>query len=549
MKRFAVFLLLLLGFVLVPRPTYAEVIRSFNVDIVAHKNGVMDFKETILYDFEDTDRHGIFRTIPLYQKVGDLYRIYKIEDVKVTRDGKKEKLSESSTNENITLKIGNPDRTINGQHEYIISYVVSNGIGSNFKDHDEIYWNVNGFDWSVAMDNVSASVTTDFDAKPSEIICFEGPFGSKDRTCEINENRITSSQIFYPGYNLTLVAVFPPNTFPKSILNTSPPETLSDKILRTVIKNYKYIYLLLNVVLPIILLNWYFKKKNKKSFGSPAVNFDTPEDQKGNRLPPAIAGTIDTAKLEKDDVTATIFDLAIRKYLKIEEEKTIKKILPDKKDLKLTKLKEADDSLLPFEATLFNRIFKEGDSVKISTLKTDFYKTFLSMETEIFQELVKKGYYTKNPKTQKAFLLVFAMFSIFTLNIFLSITLLFLAKKLNARTTLGDEIDYKIDGLKLFLKSMDRNFKWQAEKFYTVEQMIPYAISLGYIDKFMEALKILKPEYKPSWYSGTSNFYTSYPIFSSVASSSITTSAPSSSSGSSGGFSGGGGGGGGGGSW
>jgi len=41
---------------------------------------------------------------------------------------------------------------------------------------------------------------------------------------------------------------------------------------------------------------------------------------------------------------------------------------------------------------------------------------------------------------------------------------------------------------------MDRNYlNWQAEK-YTVEQMIPYD-GKGYMNKFMEALKILKPDY------------------------------------------------------
>jgi hypothetical protein len=42
---------------------------------------------------------------------------------------------------------------------------------------------------------------------------------------------------------------------------------------------------------------------------------------------PALAGTIDTAKLEKDDVTATIFDLAIRRYIRMEEKDTKEKAI------------------------------------------------------------------------------------------------------------------------------------------------------------------------------------------------------------------------------
>jgi uncharacterized membrane protein len=248
-------------------------------------------------------------------------------------------------------------------------------------------------------------------------------------------------------------------------------------------------------------------------------------------------------------VVATIFDLAIRKYIKIEEKKNVRALLPDEDEQIIKKLKDPDDNLLSFEKTLMERLFESGNEIKVSTLKKDFYKTYNKMEDQVFTTLVDKGYYTKNPKDQKQFLLVFAFIALFFGNIILSPVLFFLSLKLNGRTQKGDLADHKIDGLKLFLKGMDRNYKWQAKKFYTVEQMIPYAMALGYIDKFMEALKILKPEYNPSWYVGRGSFYTSYALFSSAASGSFTTSAPSSSSGFSGGSSGGGGGGGGGGSW
>src|SRR3989338_10941511 len=107
---------------------FAEVIRSFNTQIVAHKDGSMDIAERILYDFENLDRHGIYRYIPLYSKVGDLYRVIKIENAKVLRDGKSEKFQTTADSEKIQFKIGDPDRTISGSHEYTVSYRVINGI-------------------------------------------------------------------------------------------------------------------------------------------------------------------------------------------------------------------------------------------------------------------------------------------------------------------------------------------------------------------------------------------------------------------------------------
>lgn len=549
MKKVLSVLFLLLIFLLIPHSIYAEVIHSFDTKITAQKNGLMQFSEVINYDFETLSRHGIFRNIPLYSKVGDLYRITKVENIKVLKDGKNEQFKTTYSTEQVSIKIGDPNKEITGFHTYTIFYTVENGIGSNFADHDEIYWNTTGNDWEITIEKATANVSTDFGAKSTNFICFEGPSGSTDQSCKVSESTVASSQLLYPGYGLTIVAVYPPKTFPASILSKAPPQPIADKIFGLILKYYYLVWGLLNIVLPASLIYWYQKHKNKQRFGEPAVNFDTPKDSRGQRLSPALAGAIDTTRLERDDITATIFDLAIRKYLKIEGKKTTRALLPDSNDQVITKLKNPDDKLFPFEKTLIDRLFQLGDSVKVSDLKKDFYTTFAKMEDRVFSTLVDKGYYTKNPKTQKSFLLVFSAWALFTANIILAAVLFFLSLKLNGRTPKGDEADFKIDGLKLFLKSMDRNYKWQVEKFYTVEQMIPFAMALGYIDKFMEALKILKPDYKPDWYSGSGNFYTNYAVFSSVASSNFTTSAPSSSSGSSGGSSGGGGGGGGGGSW
>jgi uncharacterized membrane protein len=333
------------------------------------------------------------------------------------------------------------------------------------------------------------------------------------------------------------------------------PKTSSQALFDFLARYYYLILIFLNLVFPIILIYWYLRHKNKKKFGKPTVNFDIPKDESGNVLRPALAGTIDTAKLEKDDVTATIFDLAIRKYIRMEEKTTKEKVLgvfnKDNKDQLITKLKNQDASLSAYEKTLMDRLFKDGDSIKVDDLKLDFYQTFQDMETDVFQILVDKKYYTRNPKFQRFGLLFLAITFFFTLNFVLSTVFFFLFKKLNSRTALGDEIDFKIDGLKLFLKSMDRDYKWQVKQLYIVEKMIPYAMALGYIDEFMEQLKIIKPDYNPTWYTGyNGSFYLGYAALYSSMNTNMTTVAPSSSSGfSGGGFSGGGGGGGGGGSW
>ncbi len=242
-----------------------------------------------------------------------------------------------------------------------------------------------------------------------------------------------------------------------------------------------------------------------------------------------------------------MFDLAIRKYIKIEEVKIAKTLRPDETDYKVVKLKNVE-GLNPFETTLFNRLFRDGDEVKLGDLKTDFYTTFASLEKKAFGLLVEKNLYIKNPKDQMTGLLVLGIVALSFGNLILGPVLMYMSRKMNGRTEKGDKEDLQIDGLKIFLKAMSRHHKFQSKSLITVEKYIPYAIALGLQNEFMEQLKIIDPNYKPTWYSGNHAFMYSYSgMYSSM--NSITTSAPSSSSGFSGGSSGGGGGGGGGGSW
>lgn len=535
----------------------AEVIRSFDVKINAKSDGQMEVNERILYDFEGEYRHGILREIPLYSKVGDLYRNIRINEVSVKRDGKDEKFDKYNEDENIVFKVGDKDKTITGPQLYEISYVVENGIGSNYQTHDEIYWNATGNNSSAIIEKASIEIVNDKNIKANRIACFTRSRNYSMQLCTYNPNELKTVMTtgrMYPGEGLTVVYGYPKGTYPESVLSKDPPSSLTEKLLKFFWDRKLYVWGILNILFPSLLYVWYQKKKNKKRYGKPAVNFEIPKDENGKIIPPALAGTIDNAKLDRDDVIATIFDLAIRKYIKLEEIKSKSKILGviDKTNTQqqIRKLKNSDNELNSFEKKLFERLFKTSDVVQLKDLKKDFYSTFTAMENEAFKILVEKKYFVKNPKAQQGFLLVFALFSLISLNIILGISFLFLSKKLNGRTPLGDDIDFKIDGLKLFLNKMNRNYKWQADNFYTVEQMIPYAMSLGFIDKFMEQLKIIKPDYNPTWYHGYSgSFYSFYPSFYSSVSSNMTTSAPSSSSGFSSGSSGGGGGGGGVGSW
>lgn len=546
LKKIIRIVLISLVFIL-PSSVFAqEKIDSYDTSIIAHKDGQMTITESISYDFGDGERHGIFRNIPLVSKVGDLYRVIEVNFREVKRDGKDEQFLVENMPKESEIKIGDPDKTITGKHNYIIIYSVKNGIGSNYEDHDEIYWNATGNDWDVPIEKASVSVTTDFGVKVNKAACFTRSANYNAQLCTFPPDAytpITTTGIIQPGEGLTVVAGFPVNTFPKSELRTSEP--VFDPDFLNLLKIYLPIAAILNIVGAPYLIFWYLKNHSKRRFGGPSVNFDIPKN-----LSPAEAGIIDSHKLEKNDVIATIFDLAIRKYIKIEEVKIVKTLRPDSTDFKIVKLKSYED-LSNFETELLGRLFRDGDEVKFQDLSKDFYSTFSKLEKDVFSSLVSKKLYTKDPKNQMGTLLVFGIIATIFGNILLGPVLIFLSRKLNGRTELGDKTDNEVDGLKIFLKAMSRHHKFQSKNLITVEKYIPYAIALGLQNEFMEQLKIIDPNYNPGWYSGGyhHNFYGSFANMNYSMNVSIVTSAPSSSSGFSGGSSGGGGGGGGGGSW
>ena len=102
-----IFLFAIFFFFFKPSFVFAEVIHSFDASITAKSNGQMDILETINYDFENLKRHGIYRFIPLYTKVGDLYRIIEIENVRVEKDGSSENFKKTKSANQVEIKIGN----------------------------------------------------------------------------------------------------------------------------------------------------------------------------------------------------------------------------------------------------------------------------------------------------------------------------------------------------------------------------------------------------------------------------------------------------------
>jgi hypothetical protein len=94
----------------------------FDVRIVIEPSGTLEITETIVQNFGDVPRHGIFRYIPNRQLVDDRFdRVYSIEILRVrTSEGAPDDVETTEESGSFVIRIGHPDITITGEHTYTV---------------------------------------------------------------------------------------------------------------------------------------------------------------------------------------------------------------------------------------------------------------------------------------------------------------------------------------------------------------------------------------------------------------------------------------------
>ncbi len=591
-KKFLIFLGLY--FVAFVQPAFSQanafVINNFDTQITVNQDTSLTVREEIQVTFNE-NRHGIFRVIPvIYSARG---RTIKTDlDVQSVTDktGNQIPFEVSRLNQSRKIKIGDPDKTIIGDHTYVITYKTTR-ILQRFEDYDELYWNVTGSEWPTEIKRAAATVTTEY-ANIKQIDCFAGEAGSEQKNCtgeaEMKKASFYSAQPIKPGEDFTVVVGFNRN-------NQFNFPGLVQKTLTAIRDNWGYGIGLLPLVLMVGL--WWKKGRDKRYLSDnvyfpPNGETGQPEDQQSktvslfrrphlpmtyhpiDNLTPAQVGTIIDERVDTEDVVAEIVELARLGYLKIER---IEKrgIFSGKDDYWLIKLKEADNQITDYQQYLFNKIFlEEREEIKISALKNKFYKYLDNFKKKLYQSLVEMDAFPASPEKVRqrwiglSILINFA--AIFLVIRFVSATnnagplilavpaaiiSILIARFIPRKTAWGYSLHRQTKGLKYYLGKG----KWReeiAEKHLFLEEMLPLAIALGVVNKLAKDMADLGVE-PPDYMAGitTASLSRNLAGFNAVAASSISSnpSGKSSWSGGSGfsggGSSGGGFGGGGGGSW
>jgi uncharacterized membrane protein len=436
---------------------------------------------------------------------------------------------------------------------------------------DELYWNVTGASWRIPIDKVHASVVLPEGVTPTQTAVYTGARGSKATDAKIEKNG--------NGVDFTLLRALNPYEgmtigvgWPAGAISSRPSETRE-----RLASALQWTPLLIPFIVFFLAFRYWQKRGRDPKEGSTAVQYEPVQGAS-----PAELGTLVDNRADMDDITATLVDLAVQGFIRIEEtteshlfglSKSTDYIIHILRDSsQWTGLKPHEERYLQ---ALHNAAPGDGYSVKVSELQDKFYTSLPKIRNAIYDRLVSSGYYRQRPDKVKelwiglavvvavvgagffaiSMKMTWVMFSpvaVIAAAVWSAGIMFVFAQIMPARTVAGARAREATLGFKEFLSRVEsERYKKMITSPEMFERYLPFAMAFGVGDKWAKAFEDIYRE-PPTWYVGgtghfsATSFSHSISDMSSAAASSMSSS-PSSSGSGGGGSSGGGGGGGGGG--
>ncbi len=552
-------------------------IRDFGARLIVNTDGTLDVTEHLIVGFTG-QWNGIVRDLSLRHNTAQ-GRAMKLDlDIVSITDGAGQPLrvEEERKDNGWTrgLRIYVPGAN-SADREVVIRYRVANAIRFFYADSDvgeldELYWNVTGVSWTMPIDKAHARVVLPPGVIPMKTAVYTGVGGSLAREATVQQSgsevEFALGRGLAPYEGMTVGVGWPAGYI------ASRPSQARQRLGQVILWS--------PLVLPLIVFVLAFRAWQKRGRdpeeGSFVVRYEPVEG-----ATPAELGTLVDHVAEMRDITATLVDLAVRGFIRIEEITESKFLgLGKSTDYIIHIIRKRSEwmTLKPHEQRYLEGLSsaapQDAYRVKVSELEHRFYKALPKIREAIYDSLVEKGYYIHRPDQVKAkwtvlgVFFVFAalglptlfaarawpVFSPFALGVGVmasAIILLVFSRIMPARTVPGARAREAALGFKEFLERVEtERYRKMITSPELFERYLPFAMAFAVEEKWARAFEDIYRD-PPTWYVGGTghfspgSFASSMGEMSSAASSSMSSS-PSSSGSGGGGSSGGGSGGGGG---
>lgn len=389
--------------------SYDYVIDKYDINVVVNENNTLDITEKITAFF-NVPKHGIFRTIPLKNKITRLDGTTSTNRAQISNLSVDNEYSTSRENGNYKIKIGSAEDTLIGEQTYVIKYTYNLG-KDPMKDYDELYYNLIGNEWDTVIGNVNFTITMPKEFDSSKLGFSSGDYGStmNDKIkYNVNENTITGSYngVLAVGEALTVRCELPEGYFVGASFSFNIVDYL--------------IFIIPIIFLGIAIFLWY--KFGRDNQVVETVEFYPPQGFNSLEI-----GFLYKGKANSQDVTSLLIYLANKGYLKIteiEEESLFFK----SKGFKITKLKEYDGNNIN-EQIFLNGLFNKKSSstsllsedmessnnniieVTSMDLYDNFYRTMDKIISNINNKENKNKIFEKSASSKKIFIILMIIIS------------------------------------------------------------------------------------------------------------------------------------------
>ena len=393
---------------------YDYVLDKYDVNIKVNEDNTFDVVETITAYFNEP-KHGIFRNIPLTNKITRLDGSKSTNRARITNLSVNNKYKVSRENGDYVIQIGDANKTLTGEQTYVIKYTYNLG-KDRIKDYDELYYNIIGDEWDTAIGNITFTITMPKDFDSSKLGFSSGSTGSTDNSnikYSISNNVITGkyTSILETNEALTVRCELEEGYF-------SEAKSVIDPIL----------YVEITIPLLFLLIAFYlWCKFGKDDKVVETIEFYPPEDFNSLEV-----GFLYKGYANNKDVTSLLIYLANKGYIKIKETER-KSLFFKYKDFKIIKLKEYDGNNINEDlflhglfsrknSTVFTPLAETSDTTSPNeTTSLDLYDSFYITMDKILSNIntkeSKNTIYEKSTSNKKKFIILMMIATYFLITI------------------------------------------------------------------------------------------------------------------------------------
>ena len=565
---------------------------SFTADYVLDAEGGATVTETIDYVFGTSGgvKHGILRNIVTRQAVTDAdgrsseenFRYYDLDLESVTSPTgapTETKLTDQSGGET-QIRIGDPNVTVSGTQSYVVKYHLAN-VMNPFPDHAEFFYNVFVGD-AVPKDRVKVTVTGP--GGVTSVRCVRGSNPGRDcDSAQAGQTAVFTADNLLGNEDLTIATSLPRAGFGElkpdiRAAGSSYDEGQAKVLTSLALAGGIGAPLVAAGVMGVLVATrgrdeWYAGVTPGLSPGSadaaapgavpppppaPTLRGRRPEIAVQFNPPPGVqpgmVGTMIDESADTIDVSATVMDLAVRGFLRIEEIQS--GTMFSRTDWRLVQLTPPPgQTLRPYEATVLEGLFADGSDVTLSDLKYKFNTTLNLAIRQMYTEVVERGWFRRSPQRQRAgwqalgFLLIGAgAVSCFYLGVItraidrtggfgvgipsgivLGLGLIvaglifrILGKRMAAKTAAGSAVYAQSLGFRKYLETAEADQIRFEEASAIFSRYLPYAIVFGVADRWAGTFQKVaeaaaaagSPIIMPTWYIYSGAMF---PDFTSIA--------------------------------